>query len=130
MKLFIAGSSQDRLWIQSLIDLLNRQGHEVFDWTRHPDWSRPDGPEDPEGVAYIDLDAVAGADGVIWMLTEKSSHGAPFEAGYAHGLGKPVVVYAPNCLNARLIYGFVFPFTEDINMAIGMLGKIVVRAQR
>lgn len=96
-KIYIAGSSNEILLIQSFIKSVREYGYEVtYDWTTNDLWNHPE-PSDAALTicAQVDEDAVRGAD-ILWYVTpaEESgkSEGSSFELGIARGLGKVILV--------------------------------------
>lgn len=126
MILFVAASSKDRLWARTVIDGLARQGHEVHDWTRHPGYDDPE-QIDPEQIARENLAAVSMADGLIWLLSESASTGAPLEVGFAHGWSIPVLVL-PLCeIPRENVYPHMFTWVPSVEAA---LGHVAAREER
>lgn len=119
MELFLAASGQDRLMAREAIHSLRSWGHQVFDWTIDPGWENPE-DADPQRIATTDIEAVRNCEGLIWMVSDKPSSGAPFEVGYAHALGKPVVVYSKKVYPQK-IYTSLFPQTSLLQHAHKML---------
>jgi nucleoside 2-deoxyribosyltransferase len=83
MKIYAAGDMHSG-WQDALAALL--PGHEILDPRSH-------GLTEPAAYTAWDLDAVRRADVVVVYMTPNnpSGYGPNLEAGYAHGLGKPVI---------------------------------------
>lgn len=118
MKIFVAASSQDRGFAGLIIEALNMLGHLVHDWTKDPGYDDPE-KLDQEASALGDLAAVADAEGLIWILTEAPSTGAPLEVGYAHREGLPIVVLCPGGPPRAVdIYPHLFPWARSLKSAL------------
>lgn len=88
MKIYIAGSWQDRVSIRNVMDTLENNGHVVtIDWTKH---------EDPGlGHEYCieDICGINECDVFIMFLGETKSFGKAFEMGYAHAKDRHIIVF-------------------------------------
>jgi len=110
MRVYVAGGSAEVELVARYVAALRAAGVEVtYDWT--PDFlegrQRPGAPQPAEqraAHARADLDGIARADLVWWILPAARSEGSAFEAGVAHALGKRLVVSG-----ARAAHGRVFP---------------------
>lgn len=92
MKVYVAGSSSERVVVAEVIEQLEVAGIAVtYDWTKSPGWERPLSTEEKIEQAQRDLDAVAEAD-VLWLRLGEKSEGAHVELGYALAFGKLVIV--------------------------------------
>ena len=95
-RLFVAGPSIIRERCQEIIDAAKAEGWTItYDWTRSESWLKPV----PDLLTLAEesernLHGVRAAQVVLWVCSdEASSTGAGYEAGYAKGLGIPVVAY-------------------------------------
>ena len=88
MKIYIAGSWEDRIDIKGMMAVLKGYGHTITeDWTKH---------EDPTlGSEYCieDIKGIDECDVFVMFLSDKKSFGKAFEMGYAHAKGKHVIVF-------------------------------------
>lgn len=91
MNLFLAASSKDRFTARLLIQEIEARGHTCHDWTSDPGYTDP-AEMLPCRIASENMDALAEAQGLIWLVSENASTGAGFEAGYALAKGLPVFV--------------------------------------
>jgi len=101
LRVYVSASSREVSRAKRLIAHLPLAGiHVTHDWTDSVEAS-PGGDaslsdEQRRTVADADLAGVDAADVVIWLVASIPSWGAPFEAGYAVGKGKPVVAVGTN----------------------------------
>lgn len=91
MKVFVAGAGSIRHSIGEVIDDIKKQGHEVLDWARAPEWDMKS--FDKDEIAKRDMDFLLEADALVWCLTNSTSQGAPLEAGVAYALKIPVIIF-------------------------------------
>lgn len=121
MNIFVAGASSQRYIADMVIQTIQFMGHEVFNWTQDIGYVNPR-RFNPSLTAAKDKDAVFECDGLIWLAGDPS-HGAPFEAGFAHGLGKPIVVLWLRQAKEDWIYTLDFPYADSVPDAIALLAK-------
>lgn len=112
MRIFLAGPGTMREELGRLIrEELPRLGCSAYDWTADPGWDDP-AQHDPVKHAKDDIREVYAADAVIWLISrDHPSHGAPFEAGVAYALAKPVIIWALP-LPPSAIYGHLLAYED------------------
>ncbi len=126
MNVFIAGSSLRRAEIRELYADLYAAGHTGYDWTKdigYDDLSR----FDQLTSAMADLTAVDACDALVWYLDGATSHGAPFEAGYARAKGKTVVALWGCLPNPLWIYAYTAnPRARTLEEALALAARAYV----
>lgn len=124
MNIFVAGASSQRVLIHIAICYLQALGHECFDWTQHPGFEDEENFS-PYSIALEDITEVQKADALIWVIGDPS-HGAPFEAGHAFALGKPVIVlWADGKPQRNSIYGHLLPCASTLSDAVTWIERAV-----
>ena len=88
MKVYVAGSWDDRLEVRELMNVLEFEGHFITeDWTKHEDQGL--------GHEYCikDIQGMDKCDIFVMFLSGKKSFGKAFEMGYAHAKDKHIIVF-------------------------------------
>lgn len=102
-RIYVAGGSEERLMVRTLIERLRVRGWEVpHDWTNDPGYDAPPSTNSKRRSARLDEAAVRAAE-ILWVVAPREkSEGAAHEFGMARGLGKKTMVSGPDC--ARCIF--------------------------
>ena len=99
MKIYIAGSWEDRKDVKAIMWRLECDGHVITeDWTRH---------EDPAlGSEYCikDMQGINECDVLVMYLSEKKSFGKAFEMGYARAKDKHIIVFGDPTLATSVFF--------------------------
>lgn len=130
-RLFVAGPSTLREYVATIMAEARNAGWAItYDWTASPLWN---GTHDPHEIARTEglanLLGVAEADAVLWVvMNDYPSQGAPYEAGYARALGKPVVVLeSVGGLSGHLYPLIAGPRAHRVSDALEMLDRLISR---
>jgi hypothetical protein len=88
MKIYVAGSWDDRLEVKEIMSVLESYGHIITeDWTKH------ENPKFGHEYCIKDIKSMDECDVFIMFLSETKSFGKAFEMGYAHAKGKHIIVF-------------------------------------
>lgn len=89
LNLFVSGSWENREIIRNLMTRLQELGYKITaDWTNHTDQGRA------TEYAAEDLKGICACDALIYCHDSHKTGGKVYEIGYAHGLGKNVILYS------------------------------------
>lgn len=119
LNLFLASSSSARLHVADKIRQVSERGHTIYNWAADPDWDEP--VPCPAAARSKCLFAVDACQALIWYNPSASSHGAPFEAGYAMHARKKIVVVQNFFPDPGKIYALGFLFFRDVPTALDFL---------